>query len=76
MLTIVFLLHKDKVSKSIEGVIRTTDRFCEQLGFNNDISHMTKYRIISDLLQSKILASHHMQKNKKLRLDKTIIDLF
>jgi len=75
VLTIVFLIHKDKISKSIESAIRTTDKFCEQLGFTNDLSHMTKYRIVTDLLQSKIIASQYSKKNKKLRLTKTISDL-
>jgi alcohol dehydrogenase YqhD (iron-dependent ADH family) len=75
VLTIVFLIHKDKISKSIESAIRTTDKFCEQLGFQNNLSHMTKYRVISDLSQSKIIASQYSKKNKKLRLTKTITDL-
>lgn len=75
VLTIVFLIHKDKISKSIESAIRTTDEFCERLGFQNNLSHMTKYRIISDLLQSNIITSQHTTKNKKLRLTKTITNL-
>ena len=73
--TIVFLKHKDKISKSIASVIRTTDKLCNQLGFQNDLSHMTKYRIIKDLLQSKILAARETSKNKELRITKEIIDL-
>ena len=73
--TIVFLKHKDKISRSIESVIRTTDKLCDQLGFQNDLSHMTKYRIITDLLQSNILASRETGKNKELRLTKEIINL-
>ena len=74
VLTIVFLIHKDKISKSIESAIRTTDEFCEQLGFRNNLSHMTKYRIVSDLLQSNVITSQHTKKNRKLRLTKTITD--
>jgi len=76
IVTIVFLLHKDKVSKSIQSVIRTADALCKELKLHNNLSHMTKYRIISDLLQSKILTSYKTSKTKKLRLSQYISDLF
>ena len=74
--TIVFLQHKNDISKSIESVIRTTDQLCDQFDLSNDLSHMTKYRIISDLLQSSILASQKTNKTKKLRLSQKIVNLY
>ena len=44
LVTIVFLQHKNDISKSIESVIRTTDHLCKKLNFRNDLSHMTKYK--------------------------------
>ena len=76
LVTIVFLKHKKQVSKSIESVIRATDKLCTKLGLANDLSHMTKYRVISDLLQSNILAHLRTNKNKKLRLSKKVINFF
>ncbi|MEM0493420.1 MAG: hypothetical protein QXS02_05670 [Candidatus Thermoplasmatota archaeon] len=76
VVTIVFLLHRNKVSKSIQSVIRTADALCKELKLRNNLSHMTKYRIISDLLQSKILTSHKTKKTKKLRLSQSIVDMF
>ena len=76
LVTLVFLKHRDKISRSIESVIRTTDKLCGDLGLENDISHMTKYRIISDLLQSKILAVRNTSKNKRLKLSENVVDIF
>jgi len=76
VVTIVFLTHKDAMSKSIESGIRATDALCKQLGITNNLSHMTKYRIISDLIQSKILVSINTSKKKKVRLAEKIVSLF
>jgi len=56
--------------------MRATDKLCKNLGLENDLSHMTKYRIISDLLQSQILTTGKTNKNKKLRVSKKIVDIF
>ena len=76
LVTIVFLTHRNAVSKSIESAIRVTDSLCKQFGLVNDLSHMTKYRIITDLVQSKILISINTAKQKKLRLAAKISSLF
>lgn len=76
VVTIVFLTHKDAMTKSIESAIRATDVLCKQLGITNNLSHMTKYRIISDLIQSKILVSISTSKKKKVRLAGKISSLF
>jgi len=76
LVTIVFLTHRNALSKSIESAIRVTDSLCKQFGLTNDLSHMTKYRIISDLVQSKILISINTAKQKKLRLAAKISTLF
>lgn len=76
LVTIVFLLHKDDISRSIESIIRTTDKLCSTLELENDLSHMTKYRIISDLIRSSILVSQKTNKNKKIRLSENIKILF
>ena len=75
-MTIVFLQYRAHIAKSIESVIRTADRLAMTLGLENDLSHMTKYRIVTDLLESKILTTRKTNKNKKLRLSKTISGLF
>ena len=75
LVTIVFVLHKDQVATSIEGVIREVDELCDELGLKCDLSHMTKYRIISDMLKNNILVTRKTRKNKKLRLSKHIRDL-
>ena len=76
LVTIIFLKHKYQISKSIESAIKSTDQLCKELGLKDDLSHMTKYRIISDMIQSKILITKKTKKNKKLRLTKRIANLF
>ena len=76
VVTMVFLKHKDHVSKSIESVIRTTDLYCKRLKLNNDLSHMTKYRITNDLLNSNILKKVETTKNIKLCLSDDIKKMF
>ena len=60
------------MSKSIESVIRTTDKLCITFGMKNTLSHMTKYRIIADLIESELLVTKKTKKHKKLRLAKKI----
>jgi len=74
--TIVFIKHKNQISKSIESAIRSTDNLCKQLGLKNNLSHMTRYRIISDLVQSKIITTTKTKKCKKLKLSQKITTLF
>jgi len=76
LVTLVFLTHRNALSKSIESAIRVTDNLCKQLGLVNDLSHMTKYRVITDLVKSKILVSINTKKQKKLRLAAKISALF
>ena len=76
LVTMVFLQHKNDISKSIESVIRSADTLGKQLGLHNDLSHMTKYRVVSDLLQSFILTAQKTNKNKKLRLSQKIVHLY
>jgi len=76
LVTVIFLKYKNQTSKSIENVIKTTDDLCNQLGLENDLSRMTKYRVISDLAQSAIVMTNQTQKNKHLRLSTKITDLF
>jgi hypothetical protein len=73
--TIVFVTHPNAISKSIESVIRSTDGLCADLGISNTLSHMTKYRIIADLLHERILVAQKTKKNIKLRFSKKISDL-
>jgi len=75
LVTLVFLSHPDELCKSIESAIRVTDALCKEFGLTNDLSHMTKYRVIADLIDSKILVSITTAKRKKLRLAKKISDL-
>ena len=72
---IIFLKHRNDMSRSVEAAIRTTDRLCEQLKLQVDLSHMTKYRIISDLIKHDIISVKKSKKRKKLRVSQTIIDL-
>jgi len=75
LVTIVFLLHRRQQSKSIASVIRSTDQLCDMLGFENTVSRMTKYRIVSELLHQNILAAASTAKNKKISLSQVIGDL-
>jgi hypothetical protein len=75
LVSIVFIINKDKISTSIDGAIRAVDKLCNDLNLKCDLSHMTKYRIISNMLESKILVSRKTNKNRKLKLSKIIIDL-
>jgi hypothetical protein len=72
----VFIINKEKISTSIDGAIRTVDRLCNELGLDCNLSHMTKYRIISNLIESKIMVTRKTKKNRKLRFSKKILDLF
>ena len=73
--TIVFAIHKDHIATSIDGALREVDALCEKLGLTCDLSHMTKYRIISDMLKHHILITRKTKKNKKLRLAKPLREL-
>jgi CTP-dependent riboflavin kinase len=75
LVSIVFIINKDKISKSIDGAIRAVDKLCNELNIECDLSHMTKYRVISNLLKNKILVSRKTKKNKKVKLSKKIIEL-
>jgi len=75
LVTLVFLTHQNEMCKSIESAIRSTDSLCKQFGLKNELSHMTKYRVIADLLDSKVLVSINTAKRKKLRLAKRITDI-
>ena len=75
LVSIVFIINKDKISTSIDGAIRAVDKICNDLNLDCNLSHMTKYRIISNMLETKILVSRKTNKNKKLKLSKKIIDL-
>ena len=75
LVTIVFVIHKDHIATSIDGVLREVDDLCDELGLECNLSHMTKYRIISDMLKNHILATRKTSKNRKLRLSKRIRDL-
>lgn len=76
LVTIVFLLHKNARSKSIAGVIRSTDQLCALLGYSDSVSRMTKYRIVRELLRHDILRAHETSKNKKIYLSPAIVELF
>jgi ribosomal protein S20 len=52
-----------------------TDALCKEFGLENGLSHMTKYRVIADLIDSKVLVSINTAKRKKLRLAKKITDM-
>ena len=75
LVTLVFLTHQNELCKSIESAIRVTDALCKEFGLVNDLSHMTKYRVIADLIDSKVLVSINTAKRKKLRLAKKITDM-
>ena len=75
LVTVIFIKHKNKIATSIGSVIKTTDRLCDKLELKNDLSHMTKYRIISDMLKNKIISTRKTNKNIKLRLSKRIINV-
>jgi hypothetical protein len=73
--TIVFVIHKNHIATSIDGALREVDALSEKLGLQSDLSHMTKYRIIADMLENNVLITRKSKKNKKLRLSKKIRDL-
>lgn len=73
IVTIVFIRHQDKISTSIESVIRTADKYCTDLNIKNNLSHMTKYRVIAELQNSGLLSTRKTNKNKKLRLSKKVV---
>jgi enamine deaminase RidA (YjgF/YER057c/UK114 family) len=74
LVTIVFVVHRNHIATSIDGALREVDALCEELGLSCDLSHMTKYRIVSDMLKHKILVTRKTKKNKKLRLSKQLRD--
>ncbi len=76
LVTIVFLKHKKQISRSIESVIRTTDQLGIKLGLKIDLSHMTKYRIIHELMRSGILANRRTNRNIKIKFSKNILQYF
>jgi len=75
LVTIVFVIHKDHIATSIDGALREVDSLCDKLGLSCDLSHMTKYRIVKDMLENNILITRKTNKNKKLRLSKAVRDV-
>jgi enamine deaminase RidA (YjgF/YER057c/UK114 family) len=75
LVTIVFVIHRNHIATSIDGALREVDNLCEELGLDCDLSHMTKYRIVSDMLKHKVLVTRKTKKNKKLRLSKQLRDM-
>lgn len=45
------------------------------MNLKNDLSHMTKYRVIIDLMDSGILDDVQTQRNIKLRLSKDLCNI-
>ncbi|MEM0466907.1 MAG: hypothetical protein QXL17_03075 [Candidatus Thermoplasmatota archaeon] len=72
LVTILFIKHSKNVSRSIESVIRMTDQLCKKMGVENTLSHMTKYRIVSELISNHILSVRRTKKNAKVFLSKKI----
>ncbi len=70
--TIAFVKNKDKVCKSVDSAIKVTDRYCKELNLQNNFSYMTKYRILNDLIVSKILSDKKEKKKRKLKLSNEI----
>lgn len=75
LVTIVFVIYRKHIATSIDGALREVDALCDELGLDCDLSHMTKYRIISDMLKHKVLVTRKTKKNKKLRLSKQLRDM-
>lgn len=75
LVTIIFVIHKNHIATSIDGALREVDSLCKELGLTCDLSHMTKYRIVSEMLKNNILITRKSKKNKKLRLSKQIRDI-
>jgi predicted transcriptional regulator len=75
LITLIFILHKDQIATSIDGALREVDSLATKLGLQCDLSHMTKYRIISDMLENNLLITRKSKKNKKLRLSKKVRDI-
>ena len=75
LVTIIFVIHKDHIATSIDGALREVDALADTLGLHCDLSHMTKYRIISDMLENNLLITRKSKKNKKLRLSKKVRDI-
>jgi len=73
--TITFIKNKDKISKNIKSLIKATDKLCTNLKLDNNLSQMTKYRIIQDLIKSEILESKRINKDKKLKLSKKVLNI-
>ena len=72
LVTILFIKHSENVSRSIESVIRMTDKLCVSMGLDNGLSHMTKYRIVSELINNQVLSVRRTKKNSKVLLSKKI----
>ena len=70
--TILFIKNKSKICKSIDSAIRATDDYCERLGLINNLSHMTKYRVINELIKSNIFSQHKEKSSKKLKLSNDV----
>ena len=73
--TIVFIKNKEKVCKSLDSAIKVTDNYCKKLSLNNELSYMTKYRIINELVKSNVLIDDKNKKNRKISLSNKINDI-
>jgi len=49
---------------------------CKELKLENNLSRMTKYRVISDLIKSNILTTTKNSKKKKLKLANEVVMYF
>ena len=72
--TIAFIKNRTKVCKSIDSAIKITDKYCKRIKLDNKLSYMTKYRVLSELINSNIIEEMKDKRNCKLKLSSMIND--
>ena len=74
--TLILLLFikniNSRQANSIKQVIDLTDALAQKLGYSLDISYMTKFNIVKDMIATNILVGKHTKKRVTVRLSTKI----
>jgi len=70
---LMFVRNIDKTyCTSIQQVVKLTDSLAEKFKLEPDLSYMTKYLIIKNLVNSELLIIQKKGKNKKVKLPQKV----
>lgn len=73
LIMLMFIRNIDKTyCSSIQQVINLTDALADKFKLETDLSYMTKYLIVKNLVESGILVMQKKGKNRKIKLTQKV----